>query len=78
MALTLVSTTATERLLRHVQSLSESEAEDALCLLVARRERIMSIDRVNRDRPDGSRMLRLGDGEHVDGQALDPHCRAGH
>jgi len=43
MALTLVSTTAAERLLRHVESLSETEAEDALRLLVRQREQIMSI-----------------------------------
>lgn len=42
MALTLVSTTASERLLRHVQSLSEAEAEDVLRLLVCRREQAMS------------------------------------
>ena len=41
MALTLVSTTASERLLRHVRSLSEAEAEDALRLLVHRREQVM-------------------------------------
>jgi hypothetical protein len=38
MALTLVSTTAAERLRRHVASLSEAEAQDALRVLVRRRE----------------------------------------
>jgi hypothetical protein len=41
MGLTLVSTTASERLLRHVRSLSEAEAEDVLRLLVHRCEQVM-------------------------------------
>lgn len=46
MPFTLISTTASERLLRHVQSLSEAEAEDALRLLVRQRERVMSKIRI--------------------------------
>ncbi len=46
MALTLVSTTAAERLRRHVASLSEAEAQDALRLLVHRREQAMAVRRV--------------------------------
>jgi hypothetical protein len=68
MALTLVSTTARERLLRHVRTLTEAEARDALALLVARRERAMA-ERLGARAP--SRMLRRDDGEHAHGQALD-------
>ena len=49
MGLTLVSTTASERLLRHIESLSQDEAEDALRLLVARREERMAV--LRRDLP---------------------------
>ena len=73
MGVTLISTTAAERLLRHVESLSEAEARDALRLLVARRERVMA-GRLGESA--GSRMLRPSDGEHAHGQALDPCRRA--
>jgi len=53
MALTLVSTTATERLLRHVESLSEAEAQDALRMLVERREQVMSMHRMGSRRRAG-------------------------
>ncbi len=74
MALTFVSTTARERLFRHVRSLSEAEAQNALRVLVARREQAMA-ERIGRR--VGSRMLRRDDGEHADGEALDSDRRAG-
>lgn len=83
MALTLVSTTASERLLRHVHSLSEAEAEDALRLLVRLREQTISkrsesVTRTISVCPArGSHMLPASNGEHADGQALHPDCRGG-